>query len=97
MPLFAEGPTFVIGWETGVAIATAIAGAVTAAVRMLVSYHASKDEEHRKQVTSVVTTFAETNAQQHAECQKDKEVLVGVVQSFNKALGDMKESLAKRP
>lgn len=90
-PLFADGPTFIVGWETGVAIATAIAGTVSAAIKLLISYHSAKDEAHRKQVTDVVQTFAETNAAQHAECREDKKVLVEVVQTFNDALAELRK------
>ena len=97
MPLFADGPMFVIGWETGVALATGLTGAVTAAVRMLVNYHTAKDAEHRKQVSEIVTAAGDRAEQQHADCQKDKEILIGVVQTFNRALGELKADRQSKP
>lgn len=93
MLLADAGPTIVVGWETGVAIATGLGGAVVAAARLLIGYLGKKDEVHQSQVSGLASTFLETSTKQHAECQKDKEVLVGVVQTFNKALTEVREEL----
>lgn len=93
MLLFAEGPTIVVGWETGVAIATAIAGTASAALKLIINYHTAKDAAHREQVNGIVKDFREMQAEGHEECRENQQVLIGVVKDFHAALDDLKSSI----